>query len=418
MGWITVALVAVALFGCLLASVLLNATVQRQLIFMHRLRWPPVNFQKPGKPCTIKSMPRISQLFGLFQGLANTEAHWIEGHAGPIGLWLTKPNARCAGEHHSGTFVLYCHGNGENRAWAPAVDKVRQLVAEPICATVVSFDYRGFGDSPGTPTEAGIVSDALAVWRWIEARQAPYERAVLYGHSLGSSVALQVALRLTARSALPEPARPPDALVLDAAFSSMEDIVTGWLPAATHRLIHEKLATPHRFVSSNAAKGLPGDLPLLMLHGTDDSVVPVTLGRKLRDAVVRSARISWVEIPGAGHEDAGTTPTAREALRRFLASGSEPVGATSGEGDFGGGGTGSAACVSTHSAPACDDQGLNGEQGGGWGGRAPLPSLPDELTFLSADDQQLMQQLDAEIARREPQVHDGSGSGSSPGELL
>ena len=328
-------LVGVALLLLLPASLLLalqSTAIQRQVVFLHRLGWPPVRFESPELALTISGMPRVSHLLGLHSGLPRTEPHWLLNESDQIGVWLTLPDASCAGAEEM--FVLYCHGNGEHRGWAPAVRKVKVLSRPPYCATVASFDYRGFGDSQGVPTESTLVDDSFLVWKWLADRQSPTAIGVVVGHSLGSAVALQLTQRLVVPAPHALDVRTPDALVLDAALSSIREVALAWLPplpaliaTRAENLIESSLAHEHRFDSlgiapvlgappgSAAAAGSHQQVRVLMFHGSADRIVPIELGRRLQRALNPALHVRWVEAAGAGHEDAFDHPAVQAAAR-------------------------------------------------------------------------------------------------------
>jgi len=88
-------------------------------------------------------------------------------------------------------------------------------------AHVITIDCRGYGDSEGFPSEAGFKVDALTAWSWITKRVEAH-KVLIYGHSLGSGIATNLCLQLE------EQQIQPLALVLDAAFTSMPDMMTGY----------------------------------------------------------------------------------------------------------------------------------------------------------------------------------------------
>lgn len=168
--------------------------------------------------------------------------------------WLIVPEAPARG------VLLYSHGNAgtiEDR-----VELARFFVGLDLA--VLLYDYRGYGDSTGTPSEAGTYADALAAWRELVERQgfAP-ARIVLYGESLGGGVATELATRVR-----------PAGLLLHAAFSSLPDAAAHhypWLPV--------RLLLRSRY--DNAAKLATLDVPKLLVHSPEDGVVPFALGERL-----------------------------------------------------------------------------------------------------------------------------------------
>src|SRR5262245_25797187 len=79
--------------------------------------------------------------------------------------------------------ILFFHGNGETRALALRVNHYKDFSSR-LAANVFAIDYRGFGDSEGTPSEAGVAFDARAAWDWVIKNGAEPEHVLLVGHSL------------------------------------------------------------------------------------------------------------------------------------------------------------------------------------------------------------------------------------------
>src|SRR5205085_2557242 len=87
--------------------------------------------------------------------------------------------------------VLYFHGNGGNIGYR--ADRVARFAAEGF--GVLMLEYRGYGGNPGSPSEAGFIADAEAALRFLHNEGVAASRVVLYGESLGSGVAVQIAAR-------------------------------------------------------------------------------------------------------------------------------------------------------------------------------------------------------------------------------
>jgi fermentation-respiration switch protein FrsA (DUF1100 family) len=176
--------------------------------------------------------------------------------------------------------VLLAHGNAGNLSHR--LDRVIFLQAR-LRADVLLFDYRGYGRSEGSPDEEGTYRDGRAAYRWlVEQRGVSPDRLVLFGESIGSAVALDLAV-----------SRPCRALVLEAPFTSVPDmarVVLPFLPRAFVRTQYDNLAKVGRL-----------RVPLLVLHGDRDEVVPFSQGRRLFEAAPEPKR--FFAIPGAGHND-------------------------------------------------------------------------------------------------------------------
>ena len=187
------------------------------------------------------------------------------------GWYVSAPEARHA--------LLYCHGNaGDYRDWVYA--------AEPWAMRgfdCLVFDYRGYGQSEGSPSEAGLYLDTEAAWLWLAERAGQKGlQASLLGKSLGSAVAIHVAVKYV-----------PTSLVLDSAFTSMREVIAARLP----RIF--RFVVPRRFES--LAKVGRIACPTLIIHGTDDKLVPVCHAHTLLNRMRCSKTLRLVQ--GAGHND-------------------------------------------------------------------------------------------------------------------
>jgi len=177
--------------------------------------------------------------------------------------------------------VLLSHGNAGNISHR--LDRTLFLQTR-LGASVLLYDYRGYGRSEGSPDEPGTYRDARAAYRYlVERRRVPPERLVLFGESLGSAVSLDLAL-----------AHPAAALILEAPFTSV--------PAMARTTIFFPLAPFVRTRYDNLEKVGRLQMPLLVLQGDHDEVVPFAQGRRLFEAAPGPKR--FFAIPGAGHNDA------------------------------------------------------------------------------------------------------------------
>lgn len=120
--------------------------------------------------------------------------------------------------------VLFLHGNGATRALRFRVQHY-QVFAARLRANVLALDYRGFGDSTGTPSEAGLTVDSLAAWDWLRAHGAPSENILIVGNSLGTGVAVQFASALQEMQEHGSEPQRPRGVVLLAPFSSISSLL-------------------------------------------------------------------------------------------------------------------------------------------------------------------------------------------------
>ncbi|KNZ32232.1 MAG: hypothetical protein AD742_12860 [Methylibium sp. NZG] len=198
--------------------------------------------------------------------------------------------------------LLYLHGTFRNLYQnVPKIDALRDAGF-----AVLAVDYRGWGDStPIIPSEATIYADADVAWAELQRRESDPNRRVIYGHSMGGGVAVELASRLRHRIDY-------GALILESTFTRGADVAfaTNWLLGVISRFSSQKF--------DSLAKIGRVDAPVLMLHGDADRTVPVALGRKLRDAAPAGTR--WVEFAGGSHSRLQSDAPAeyRQALKLLI----------------------------------------------------------------------------------------------------
>lgn len=212
--------------------------------------------------------------------------------------------------HGSQMVVLYFPGNGGHRQYR---DADFQLLTR-LSLHVVAFDYRGYGENPGTPSEANFAADAHAMWKYLtETRHVAPDRILLFGESLGGGVATRLAAELCQANT------PPAGLILSSTFTSMVDAGSyhyPWLPIRL--LLIDRYRSDLRIGHVTA--------PILMLHGARDSIVPLALGQRLFAAAPDKSHggvpKAFVELPRANHKDILLTDESRfrEGLATFLKS--------------------------------------------------------------------------------------------------
>jgi uncharacterized protein len=180
--------------------------------------------------------------------------------------------------------IVYLHGNGGHIGYRGS--RVRPFLDRGMGVLLVS--YRGYGGNPGSPSENGLLADGRGALEFLTTQGIGTGRTVLYGESLGSTVAVRLA------SEQADAGQPVAALVLEAPLSSVVDVATHhypWVPIGL--LLKDRLeAAAH--IDRTAA-------PILILHGQEDRVVPIRFGQKLYDAARQPKEAVWLE--GAGHED-------------------------------------------------------------------------------------------------------------------
>lgn len=190
------------------------------------------------------------------------------------GLWLPQPDANAP-------VLLYLHGaRYDVRGSAPRMRRMHELGF-----AVLGVDYRGFGrSSAGLPSEAMAAEDAQAAWDWL-ARQYPDRRRFIFGHSLGGAIAVQLASAV----------RDEAGVIVEGSFTSIPDVVSsfrwGWLPVSP--LITQRFDAASRVAEVGS--------PLLVVHGSNDNLIPHRLGQGLYERARAPKRFVLVE--GGSHHN-------------------------------------------------------------------------------------------------------------------
>ncbi|XP_058119300.1 lysophosphatidylserine lipase ABHD12 isoform X2 [Anopheles ziemanni] len=220
--------------------------------------------------------------------------------------------------------VLYLHGNTASRGAPHRVELYRML--RSLNYHVISMDYRGYGDSANlSPTERGVVYDALAVYQYITSitRNPVY----LWGHSLGTGVSTHLLSLLTEMS-LPG----PRALVLESPFNNIKEEIIAHpfsklyrhLPWFDYLISKPMYANKLRFESDQHIAEFRQ--PVMILHAEDDLVVPFELGYKLYRKALDTRGKSWGPIEfhrfektsHYGHKYICRAPNLPEKVLRFF----------------------------------------------------------------------------------------------------
>jgi fermentation-respiration switch protein FrsA (DUF1100 family) len=170
--------------------------------------------------------------------------------------------------------ILYLPGNAGNRGYR--VRLARFFMNAGL--GVLLLDYRGYGGNPGKPSEAGLYQDGRAGMKFLKTQTHP---VVLYGESLGTGVATQLATEF-----------PICALVLQSPFTSMTALARNWYPWLP-------ILVKDRFNSIQKIKTVRR--PVLILHGVKDTIVPYQQGLELFKEANKPREI--VSFPKKGHND-------------------------------------------------------------------------------------------------------------------
>lgn len=198
---------------------------------------------------------------------------WFESADGtPLHAWYCRAADPVAS-------ILYCHGNTGNLTFSAA--NIAKLNA--VGLNVFVFDYRGFGRSEGRPTMLGVVADAAAAAATHDELRAPALRSILYGYSLGGAVSAQIARDYRF-----------DGIVLQSTFTNLRDMARLRYPKLPLHML-----SGSEFDTLEIVRHLP--VPLLVIHGTADEVIPCWMGETLHRRC-SSARSIYL-VDGAKHTD-------------------------------------------------------------------------------------------------------------------
>jgi len=204
-----------------------------------------------------------------------------------------RDGSRLHAWHLAGSpLLLYFGGNAEAVAW-----NLKRVAQQAPGAGWLLVDYRGYGASDGTPSEEALSDDAIE-WFDYAKQKLDAQSIVVFGRSLGSGVAVQLAA-----------ARPVQAVILATPFDSLTNVARHHYPYLPVGWILK-----HPFDSSSRAPSIAA--PLLCLVAERDEVIPMAHSRRLFDAWQGPKR--WVELRGAGHNSTDDVPAFWQAIREFL----------------------------------------------------------------------------------------------------
>ncbi|NYI99979.1 hypothetical protein HNR19_000678 [Nocardioides thalensis] len=195
-----------------------------------------------------------------------------------LDAWFAPPRP-AAGEDDRDLAVLVAPGNGGNRL-------SRAGFAEELTRrgfSVLLLDYRGYGGNPGSPTEEGLLHDALAATDALDGLGFPPERTIYFGESLGTGVVAAL-----------QDQRPPAGVVLRSPFPELAAVGSHhypWLPVRL--LLRDRFPVVEHLATS--------DVPVTVVYGDRDSIVPTGLSAEVADEA--PALVERVVIEGADHND-------------------------------------------------------------------------------------------------------------------
>ncbi len=230
--------------------------------------------------------------------LVETPADWGLAYSE---VWLTtEDGVRLHGwyiprEGARGT-LLFLHGNAGN------ISHRRDSVGifHRLGLDVLIIDYRGYGRSEGTPSEAGLYRDAAAAWRYLrEVKAVPESAILIFGRSLGGAVAAQLASQVQAGG-----------VILESSFSSAREVAEALFPLLSRLVVLRYDFPAARHIAQTRS-------PVLVLHSPEDELIPYATGRRLFEAAPEPKTF----VPLRGDHNSGfllSQPGYQQALGRFL----------------------------------------------------------------------------------------------------
>lgn len=279
---------------------LLTPFFQRHFIFLHSISFP--FFPTYHQPERYGLAPHKTRPFHLTTSDGERIGVW---HVLPEIFYQTHLNDNSDGEWTDEVYakalreyptVLYLHGNSMNRA-APWRIAAYSALTSRIDANVVAIDYRGFGDSTGTPSEEGLVEDAYTAYQWILSQSSPSSPSshaqpagiTIFGQSLGTGITALLAHKLELTNT---PTK--GGIVLMAPYTDLQSLVKDFSLAGILPLLKPIAAIPFNklilttFLKTqlNTLATLPklNATPVVLLHAKDDPVIPIDHSRRLFEA--------------------------------------------------------------------------------------------------------------------------------------
>jgi fermentation-respiration switch protein FrsA (DUF1100 family) len=252
-------------------------------------------------------------------------ASWFSGLPSGVQEFDLKPKSFKAGENIHGWWwpaerknapaILYLHGVRWNLTGQ--LFRIQQLRA--LGYSVLAIDYRGFGKSHGElPSEASVYEDARIAWERLEVLQPDPSLRLIYGHSLGGAVAVDLAAQLGQQVEKDGKARVRG-LVIESTFTSLGDVAT----AMANTSLPVRWLLSQKFDSIDKIGEI--NMPLLIVHGAADRYVPPRFSEQLFNAAREPKRL--LLVPGATHNNSMSLAGKhyRQALDALMKSSAAPV---------------------------------------------------------------------------------------------
>lgn len=221
----------------------------------------------------------------------------------------TKDNIRINLIHFNNpnnkNLFIYAHGNGGNIT--NSLDFCYYLVLYNL-GSVITFDYRGYGKSDGTPSEQGVYNDVLAVWNYTTNKLGYNPNNItLYGHSLGSSVVAWLGHMLCKQKK--QQKEKPNLIIMQAGFSSLKKIAAELYPKFLSYIMR------NNFNSEHYVKTIGSSINILVLHSYNDEMIKI----HHKDNLIKANgtdKIKFHEIKG-DHNSPNIDDKVMDAIRKL-----------------------------------------------------------------------------------------------------
>jgi len=313
--------------------------IQRSLLFMNHINSQyGVNLSHPeqvGIKCSRVLRLRHRNQFAI---IGDNKEQMIE-----LGAWHILPQSslsNCETNHEnnrtyideklafsdSRPIILYVHGNGGNRA-GDHRNRLYKRLAYEFDFHIVTFDYRGYGDSTyETPSAYGLTSDTAYAYKWLLSQPNVHEsRVFVWGHSLGTAIAMSMVAGLSDD-------HKPSKIVLEAPFDTLANAIANhpfsypfrFIPYFEFFFVDPIKGSLELNFNSLEKVGRIKDTPILIIHAEDDGIIPFKLGENLYKHAVEklgNMNIHFISISGSfglGHKNICTHNETMEKIERFL----------------------------------------------------------------------------------------------------
>ncbi|KAF8742273.1 hypothetical protein AX14_005448 [Amanita brunnescens Koide BX004] len=262
-----------------LVGLLMVPFFQRHAVYMDVIKLPlfadfdcPEKYGlSPNKTVNLKITTPDNESLGAWFIMSDKYYHSLS--SSPL-----EPQTHIGAALQNNPTILFFHGNGGTRAYGVRVRFYKALTAR-LGVNVLAVDYRGFAESTGTPSEAGLIQDGKAAFDWLLSNGAKAEDILIVGHSLGTGVSSQLVAKLDAEGLAPR------GVVLLAPFSSIRDVLGTYHFVGVLPLIKPMSMIPlvsnfiswaliHKFDTLKIISDIKS--PILIAQAEDDWVIPHT----------------------------------------------------------------------------------------------------------------------------------------------